>query len=78
MGIEQASNTYATHATGTYAGYEGYCQYRLPCGYCKELGRQCPYSSTTTITWESKPLNVNYCDNATDNNYLHDINKVEC
>lgn len=31
-----------------------YCLYRLPCGYCKELGRDCPkvctMSTTPTIT----------------------------
>lgn len=23
-----------------------YCQYRLPCGYCEKLGRDCPKSAT--------------------------------
>lgn len=25
-----------------------YCQYRLPCGYCKELNRACPMIGSTT------------------------------
>ena len=38
----------------------GACMYRLPCGYCKELGRQCPYTpiSTTTLTYGSTIDNV--------------------
>lgn len=37
----------------------GACMYRLPCGYCKELGRQCPYTPiTTTITYGSTIDNV--------------------
>lgn len=31
----------------------GYCQYRLPCGYCKEMKSMCPFcgSGTVSITW---------------------------
>ena len=29
----------------------GYCQYRLPCGWCKELNKPCPNQCSTTITW---------------------------
>ena len=38
----------------------GACMYRLPCGYCKELGRQCPYTTipTTTLTYGSTIDNV--------------------
>ncbi len=59
-------NTNATNATIKTSGYDfasmasnsyncGACMYRLPCGYCKELGRQCPYApiTTTTITYGS-------------------------
>lgn len=60
-----------TNATVKTSGYDfasltgssfnsGACMYRLPCGYCKELGRQCPYTpiSTTTITYGSTIDNV--------------------
>lgn len=33
-----------TALNGTYAS--GYCQYRLPCGYCEKLGRDCPKQGT--------------------------------
>ena len=51
-----------TNTTKTSIGYDfasvtgssyyncGACMYRLPCGYCKELGRQCPYTPITTTT----------------------------
>ena len=28
-----------------------YCQYRLPCGYCEKLGRDCPKSITYNL-WD--------------------------
>lgn len=39
--------------TAINSNINGYCQYRLPCGYCERLGRDCPkqgYNYTTTIT----------------------------
>lgn len=54
------TNTNATIKTSGYdfasvtgSGYYncGACMYRLPCGYCKELGRQCPYTPITTTTY---------------------------
>ena len=56
-------NANATNATIKTSGYDftsvtgssyyncGACMYRLPCGYCKELGRQCPYTPITTSTY---------------------------
>jgi hypothetical protein len=61
----------STNATKTTSGYDftssygsnyyncGACMYRLPCGYCKELERPCPYTPiTTTITCGSTIDNV--------------------
>lgn len=28
-----------------------YCQYRLPCGYCEKLGRDCPKPTTYYNPW---------------------------
>ncbi len=39
--------------TAINSNINGYCQYRLPCGYCEKLGRDCPkqgYNYTPTIT----------------------------
>lgn len=39
--------------TAINSNINGYCQYRLPCGYCERLGRDCPkqgYKYTPTIT----------------------------
>lgn len=44
-------------------GYCGYCQYRLPCGMCKETGSFCFFPSITntwenpSITYDGVPLN---------------------
>ena len=34
------------------------CPYRLPCGYCKELMRDCPKYYNYTITWASSNPNA--------------------
>lgn len=36
-----------TAPQGNYSGSSHGCAYMLPCGYCKELGRQCPQQSVT-------------------------------
>lgn len=75
MNNENASTSYSHANDAAYSQYQvcGYCQYRLPCGYCKELQRTCPYTSTTTITYSGSTLN-----NVTvDNNAAHIINKAE-
>lgn len=48
----------------------GYCQYRLPCGYCKEMQSVCPYAGYggIKITCETSPTEVNA---------IHVINKAE-
>ena len=33
-----------------------YCQYRLPCGYCEKLGRDCP-KSITYNPWDPNHYN---------------------
>lgn len=53
----------ATTAIGTTLGsfnYQ-YCQYRLPCGYCEKLGRDCPKGYNPfepTVTLVSNSLKV--------------------
>lgn len=63
----------STTATGT--GINGYCyaccSYKLPCGYCKELGRVCPMTNSNTITWNGTGVNK------VDGNYSAVLNKVE-
>ena len=40
-------NTTLGTATITNSNFNPiYCQYRLPCGYCEKLGRDCPKSTT--------------------------------
>ena len=34
-----------------------YCQYRLPCGYCEKLGRDCP-KSITYNPWDPNDYNL--------------------
>ena len=45
-----------------YRGAQSYgepCSYRLPCGYCKILCRDCPkYYTTTWTTWTSSDPNI--------------------
>ena len=64
-----------------------YCQYRLPCGYCEKLGRDCPKSNTYN-PWDPNhynPLdptitsvndNIFYTDTTTLGNiYTNNLNK---
>ena len=45
-------NTTLDTATITNSNFNPiYCHYRLPCGYCEKLGRDCP-KSTTYNPWE--------------------------
>lgn len=51
---ETISGGYSTETGTAYTyAYQSYCAYRLPCGYCKELGKTCPYIGTTQpiVTW---------------------------
>lgn len=36
--------------------YSGYCQYRLPCGYCEKLMRDCP-------KYNNRQYEIRYCNN---------------
>lgn len=39
--------------TALNTNLNAYCQYRLPCGYCEKLGRDCPkqgYTYTNPVT----------------------------
>ena len=50
-GCKEASNT-ANTQTGYSFSYN-WCGNRLPCGWCKELGRMCPLSETTYPTYKT-------------------------
>ena len=45
-----------THYYDPNKTYPETCPYRLPCGYCKELMRDCPKYYTTT--WASSNPNI--------------------
>ena len=45
----QTSTTHTVNTTGSdyvspsnYVNWGGYCQYRLPCGYCEKMMKECP------------------------------------
>lgn len=49
--------------TAINSNINGYCQYRLPCGYCERLGHDCPkqgYNYTPTIT-NAAERSINVC-----------------
>ena len=62
-----------------------YCQYRLPCGYCEKLGRDCPksithnpWSPTFTLTDTSRDDKVFYTNTtALDSVYINNLDKEE-
>ena len=58
--MSDSNTTNATNATNATTACYGYCQYRLPCGYCKEIKSMCPYAGSGTMT-----MQVNCCDNST-------------
>ncbi len=50
------------YETAFNTNLNAYCQYRLPCGYCEKLGRDCPKQSynyinpvTVTTTTQDAP-----------------------
>lgn len=59
--VNMASSTVSNSMT---TACYGYCQYRLPCGYCKEMKSMCPYagSGCMKITWDGGSIPVNYCN----------------
>lgn len=62
-----------------------YCQYRLPCGYCEKLGRDCPKStsynlrgSNVSLTNTSSDDKVFYTDATTLGSiYTNNLDKEE-
>lgn len=61
--------------TATNYNTYDYCQYRLPCGYCEKLGRDCPkqgYNYTPTIT-----DSTTQASNTTTTGVAEMVNKVE-
>lgn len=61
--------------TATNYNTYGYCQYRLPCGYCEKLGRDCPKQ------WGGyAPTNINLATQTSDTtttDVAEMVNKVE-
>lgn len=47
-----------THYYDPNKTYPETCPYMLPCGYCKELMRDCPKYYNYTITWASSDPNA--------------------
>lgn len=56
------SNIYESGtSTGTAVNYSySTCWFKLPCGYCSQLGRLCPMTNNgqTTITWNGLKCEV--------------------
>lgn len=79
-------NTTLGTATITNSNFNPiYCQYRLPCGYCEKLGRDCPKSttynplgSTFTLTGTPRDDKVFYTNTtALDSVYINNLDKEE-
>lgn len=50
-------NTTLSATSIQYSNFNvAYCQYRLPCGYCEKLGRDCP-KSITYNPWDQNHYN---------------------
>ena len=79
-------NTTLGTATITNSNFNPiYCQYRLPCGYCEKLGRDCPKSTTYnplgsrfTLTSTPRDDKVFYTNTtALDSIYINNLDKEE-
>ena len=79
-------NTTLGTATITNSNFNPiYCKYRLPCGYCEKLGRDCPKSttynplgSTSTLTGTPRDDKVFYTNTtALDSVYINNLDKEE-
>ena len=79
-------NTTLGTATITNSNFNPiYCQYRLPCGYCEKLGRDCPksttynpWSPTFTLTSTSSDDKIFYTNAvALDGIYTNNLDKEE-
>ena len=79
-------NTTLGTATITNSNFNPiYCQYRLPCGYCEKLGRDCPKSTTyntlgptVALSRASSDDKVFYTNTTTlDSIYINNLDKEE-
>lgn len=79
-------NTTLGTATITNSNFNPiYCQYRLPCGYCEKLGRDCPKSTTyntlgptVALTRASSDDKAFYTNTtALDSIYINNLDKEE-
>lgn len=79
-------NTTLGTATITNSNFNPiYCQYRLPCGYCEKLGRDCPKSTTyntlgptVALSRASSDDKVFYANTtALDSIYINNLDKEE-
>ena len=83
--MNQKNTTLGT-ATITNSNFNPiYCHYRLPCGYCEKLGRDCPKSTTynpweptVTLTNTSSDNKIFYTNTtALDDIYINNLDKEE-
>ena len=79
-------NTTLGTATITNSNFNPiYCQYRLPCGYCEKLGRDCPNSTTYNTLGPTVALTRASSDDkgfytnttALDSIYINNLDKEE-
>lgn len=79
-------NTILGDATTTNNSFNAaYCQYRLPCGYCEKLGRDCPklttynpWGQTFTLTGTPRDDEVFYKNTTPLGGiYINNLNKEE-
>lgn len=63
MNENNFNKPYDTSTTSTATNFTNYCQYRLPCGYCKILEKHCLMNYNITYTYQDKvydpPYNLN-------------------
>lgn len=60
MNENNFNKPYDTSTTSTATNFTNYCQYRLPCGYCKILEKHC-LMNYNDITYKvcDPPYNLN-------------------
>ena len=56
--MNKENTTLGTATISNFNFNVAYCQYKLPCGYCEKLGRDCP-KSTTYNPWEPTVILTN-------------------
>ena len=83
--MNKKNTTFGT-ATITNSNFNPiYCQYRLPCGYCEKLGRDCPKSTTYNTLGPTVALSRASIDDkvfytnttALDSVYINNLDKEE-